>query len=107
MEDKEDHDHFTLPVSDTYYIKEDAEPSQSMMIANADDIIDVIRNVPKPEAPKVTQVLTLIHKEDNLTDLLCQFVGAGCSPGLNFESGGITALKLEISKIFRIIQSQQ
>ena len=52
-------------------------------------------------------MLTLIHKKDNLTDLLFQFVAAGYSPGVNFESGRITALKLELNKIFCIIQVQQ
>ena len=51
--------------------------------------------------------MTLIHKEDNLTDLLYQFFGAGYAPGINFESGRITALKLEINKICFIIQTQQ
>ena len=69
-ENEEYNDHFTPHVSDTYYIKEDAEPRQSKMIANVDDILNALRNVPKPEDPKEKQVLTLIHKEDNLTDLL-------------------------------------
>ena len=49
----------------------------------------------------------MIHREDNLTDLLYQFVGAGYSPGVNFESGRINALKLELNKIFCIIQTRQ
>ena len=77
------------------------------MIATIDDILQVVRETPAPEDPKEKQVLTLIHKEDNLTDLLYQFVGAGYSPGVNFESGRITALKLELNKIFCIIQTQQ
>ncbi len=52
-------------------------------------------------------MLTLIHKEDNLTDLLYQFVGAGYAPGVNFESGRISARKLELNKIFCVIQTQQ
>ena len=51
--------------------------------------------------------MTLIHKGDNHTDLLYQFIGAGYSPGGNFGSGRITALKLELNKIFCFIQSQQ
>ena len=91
------------------------------MITNIDEILQVIREMPKPvltskgrdqgETKKgekeEKQILTLIHKEDNLTDLLFQFVAAGYSPGVNFESGRITALKLELSKIFCIIQAQQ
>ena len=77
------------------------------MIATIDDILQVVREMPAPEDPKEKQVLTLIHKRDDLTDLLHQFVGAGYSPGVNFESGRITALKLELNKIFCIIQTQQ
>ena len=106
-EDEEDSDHFTPHVGDAYRIKEHAEGRQSKVLANIDDIPAVIRNVPKPEDPKVKQVLTLIHKEDNLTDSLYEFVGAGYSPGVNFESGRITALKLELNKVFCTIQSQQ
>ena len=54
------------------------------MIGNVDDILQVIREMPAPEDPKEKQVLTLIHKEDNLTDLLYQLVGAGYAPGVNF-----------------------
>ena len=77
------------------------------MITSIDDILQVVRDMLKPEDPKEKQVLTIIHKEDNLTELLYQFVGAGYSPGVNFESGRITALKLELNKIFCIIQTQQ
>ncbi len=38
-----------------------------------------------------------MHKEDTLAKLLNQFVVAGYPPGVNFELGRITALKLEIN----------
>ncbi len=60
-----------------------------------------------PRTQNKKQVLILIHKEDDLTDLLFQFVGAGYSPGVKFESGRIAALKLELNKIFCIVQAQQ
>ena len=77
------------------------------MITNIDDIWQGIRNMHQPEDPKEKQILTLIYKEDNLTGLLYQFVGAGYSPGVSFESGRFTALKLELNKICCIIQAQQ
>ena len=105
-ENEEYNDRFTPHVGDTYYIKEDAEQRQSKMFANIYDILNVIRIVPTPEEPKEKQVLTLIHKEDNLTDLLYQFIGAGYSPGVNFEPERITAWKLELNEIFCVIQFQ-
>ena len=108
LEQKQDEqDTYTPTVGEMYYINEEAKPRPAKMITNIDDILQVIRNMPQPEDPKEKQVLTLIHKEDNLTDLLYQFVGAGYSPGVNFESGRITALKLELNHIFCIIQAQQ
>jgi len=108
LEQKEDEsDHYAPTVCDTYYINDDAKPRKSKMIGNIDDILKVVREMPAPEDPKEKQVLTLIHKEDNLTDLLYQFLDAGYAPGVNFESGRITALKLELNKIFCIIQAQQ
>jgi hypothetical protein len=66
-----------------------------------------LREIAAPEDPEEKQVLTLIHKEDALTDLPYQFVGAEYYPGANFESGRITALKLQLNKIFCMIQTQQ
>ena len=122
LEQKQDEsDTYAPKVGETYYINEEAKPRQAKMIANIDDILQVIREMPKPvltpkgrdqgetkkDDKEEKQILTLIHKEDNLTDLLFQFVAAGYSPGVNFESGRITALKLELNKIFCIIQAQQ
>ncbi len=52
------------------------------------------------------QFIKLIHREDNLTDLLYQLTDAGYSP-VNFEAGQITALKLEFNKRFFLIETQQ
>ena len=42
-----------------------------------------------------------------MTDLLYQLTDVGYSPGINFEAGRITALKLEFSKRFFLIETQQ
>ena len=39
--------------------------------------------------------------------LLYQFIEAGYSPGVNFEAGRVTALKLEFNHIFCVIETQQ
>ncbi len=86
-----------------YNIDEDAKPRPTKMITNIDDILQVSGDMPKPEDAKEKQVLTVIRKEGNFTDLLYQFVGAVYSPGLNFECGRITAFRLELNGIFCII----
>ena len=95
-------------VGDTFRINEEAEVRKAKMISNIDDILNVVKEMGPAELDAkgipITRLMSLIHKEDNLTDLLYQFIGAGYAPGINFESGRITALKLEINKICFLIQ---
>ncbi len=65
------------------------------MIDNIDDILRILKGCDDKE-----QFIKLIHREDNLTDLLYHLTDAGYSPGINFEAGRITALKLEFNKRF-------
>ena len=107
QQNEENADDYTPKVGDTYHTKEDAKPRQAKMITTIDDILQVVREMPKPEDPTEKQVLTLIHKQDDLLALLDEFVKAGYSPGVCFDAGRVTALKLELNKIFCIIESQQ
>jgi hypothetical protein len=110
LEHRVEHDEddtFTPKVGDTYHINEEAKVRPVRMISDVDDILRVIREMPPPTDDKEKQILSLIHKDDNLTDLLFSFVAAGYAPGVNFESGRITALKFELNKVFCIIEAQQ
>ena len=80
---------YTPRVGETYLIKEDAKPKPAKMIANVDDILQVIRDFPKPEHPDEKQMLNLIHRDDNLTELLYQFIDVGYSPGVNFADPAV------------------
>jgi len=75
------------------------------MINNIDDILEIMRNTPETKEEK--QYIKLIHKEDDLTELLHEFIKAGYSPGINFESGRITALKVELKKVHFSVETQQ
>ena len=72
------------------------------MIDNIDDILHILKTSEEKD-----QFIKLIHREDNLTDLLYQLTDAGYSPGINFEAGRITALKLEFNKRLFLIETQQ
>ena len=74
-DDGHNSDGYTPHANATYYINEEAKPRQAKIIANIDDILGVIRDMPKQEDSKEKQALTLIRREDNLTDLLYQFAG--------------------------------
>ena len=53
------------------------------------------------------KLITWIHSRDDLLELLHQLLDAGYNPGISFEAGRLTALKLEFDGVFYIIQSQQ
>ena len=91
-----------LQVGENYLIREDAEAKPARMIDNIDDILRILKASEDTE-----QFIKLIHRADNLTDLLYQLTDAGYSPGINFESGRITALKLEFNRRFFLIETQQ
>ena len=67
---------YTPRVGETYHINEDSKPRPAEVIANIDDILQVVRDMPKPTDLKEKQILTIIHT-GYLTDLLYQLVGAG------------------------------
>ena len=110
LEQQHDEEHaesYAPKVGDTYQTREDAEPRQAKMITTIDDILQVVRDMPSPANKDEKGVLTLIHKDDDLLVLLNEFVKAGYAPGVSFDAGRVTALKLEINKIFCIIETQQ
>jgi hypothetical protein len=106
-QESDSEEHIKPRVGETFPIKEEAQARQAKMITNIDDILEVVRALPAPDKKGDKQILTLIHREDDLLKLLYQFVEAGYSPGVNFESGRVTALKLELNSIFCIIETQQ
>ena len=92
-----------MQVGENYLIREDAEAKPARTIDNIDDILRIL----KTSQEEKDQFIKLIHREDNLTDLLYQLTDVGYSPGINFEAGRITALKLEFNKRFFLIETQQ
>ncbi len=58
-------DGYTPHLNDTYHVNEEAKPRQAKMITIIVDMLQVIRDMPQPQDPKETQVLTLIQGEDN------------------------------------------
>ena len=101
FEDEEADQVHRVEVGENYLVREDAEAKPARMIDNIDDILRILKEKSDDSFVK------LIHREDNLTDLLYQLTDAGYNPGINFEAGRITALKLEFNKRFFIIEAQQ
>jgi hypothetical protein len=89
-------DHFKPKVGDNYYIKDEVKPQEYTMITDLEDILNIIKEMGDAElddkGKPVKRMLNMIHREDDLMKLLHDFIGAGYSPGVNFEAGRVTAL---------------
>ena len=81
------------------------------MIDNLEDIRGLIQEMGEPErddnGKPVRRILKMIHRDDDLMKLLHDLIQAGYSPGVNFEAGRVTALKMEFNHIFCIVETQQ
>jgi hypothetical protein len=93
-----------LTTSTDYMVKEDAKPIEAKMIDTIDDIVTIAKTIEKDSDFKL---VSLIHRQDNLIKLLNDLLEAGYNPGINFEVGRLTALKLSLNGIFFVIQTQQ
>ena len=67
------------------------------MIDTIEDIVSIAKTI---ESDKDFKLVSLIHRQDNLTKLLYDLLDAGYNPGINFEAGRLTALKLSLNGIF-------
>ncbi len=83
-------------------MRDEAEAKPARMIDNIDDILHILKEDPKG----ADSFVKLIHREDNLTNLLYALTDAGYSSGINFEAWRVTALKLEFNKRFFLIETQ-
>ena len=88
-------------------INEDAEAREAKMIDTIDDILTVAKTVEKPTEKSELKVVSLVHRQDNLTALLYDLLDAGYNPGINFEAGRLTAIKVSLNGILFMIQTQQ
>ena len=77
------------------------------IIDNVDEVLRIAREIPKATAKYEQPTVSLIHRQDNLATLLFELIDAGYNPGINFEAGRITSLKMEFNGTFYIIQTQQ
>ena len=89
-----------ITASSDYVVKEDAQARIAKMIDSIDDILKIAREIPKPKPKEEKPIISLIHRKDNLTDLLYELINAGYSPGINFEAGRLASLNMEFNGVF-------
>ena len=105
LQQKAEEDRMILKASDSYFIKEDQTVPIFRMIDGIDDIIKVDKEV---ENSKETVEIKLIHKNNNLTELIYNLKESGYEPLVKYATGHITQIELVFNKTIRIhIDSQQ
>jgi hypothetical protein len=105
LEQKHDeHDECIIKVSSDYIVREDTEQSiYHKMIDNVDDILKIIKETEQTEK----QLIYLVLRNDNLTGLYYELRSVGYDTAIKYETGRITHLIMEFSKITFIIRTQQ
>ena len=111
----EDKDEFRVYTSNEFYINEKRKPVKHFMIDSIDDIlnvIDVIKEVPTEEEPQEDEdekkeITYLVHKYDDLEELLWQLHDARYTPGIVFQAGKITSIQIEVDGMHFNIKTQQ
>jgi len=96
-----------LHVGTDYAVREDGKPMEAKMIYNVADILRILKEESSVPTVLGKKVVKLIHRDDDLMTLMHELVENGYHPGINFEAGRITALKLEFNGVFFIIETQQ
>ena len=105
LQQKAEEDRMILTASDSYFIKEDQTVPIFRMIDGIDDIIKVVKEV---ENSKGTVEIKLIHKNNNLTELIYNLKESGYEPLIKYATGHITKIELVFNKTIKIhIDSQQ
>ena len=112
-----DKDDFVVYTSNEYYIDENRTPAKHFMIDSIDDILNVINVIkevateeeePQEEDEDEKKETTyLVHKYDDLEELLWQLHDARYTPGIVFQAGKITSIQIEVDGMHFTIRSQQ
>jgi hypothetical protein len=103
LQQKNNPDEFDLKVSSTFYIREDKTVPIFRMIDNIDDIVKIVKEM--SDITTKTEV-KLVHKQNNLTELLYNLKEVGYEPAIKYQAGHITRLIVDIKPIRFCIESQ-
>jgi hypothetical protein len=101
-----------LPVvktSSNFYINNNSKAYDVFkMIDSIDDILDVVRaNAEVLKNDVDEKVFYLIHKNDDLTELLYQLQDVGYGPRIQYQCGKLTKLFMTLNKNIRVVIKTQ
>ena len=105
LQQKDVNETMFLKASENYYIPDKAVIPSFKMIDGIDDIVRIIEGL---EGKENATELHLIHKRNNMTELVYDLKDAGYEPSIKYEAGHVTRLEMTLSKTIKLrIESQQ
>jgi len=111
IDDDDGDDDMKPKVGESYVIREDAKATPAKMFKDINDINQIVAEMGPTEyddnGKPITRILKLIHQDDDLMEILNDLIEAGYYPGISFDAGRVTALKITVNYIFCIIEVQQ
>ena len=85
-----------MKASPDYNTREDNDVVHYKMIEHMDDILHIIKATPLAES-KVQHSTHLIHKDNDMEDILWQIYEARYIPQISYQAGRITWLCVEVN----------
>ena len=109
LEQKHDEDdEYVIKVSSDFKVKDDENetPIYYKMIDHIDDIIKILKLKQAVDSAE-KETIYLIHRNDDLPNLLLDLIDKCYTPGIKYETGRIINLILSLNKTILIIRTQQ
>ena len=102
--DGEEDDEFKVYASPDYRVNEEKTAAKYHMIEDADDILQILREFEDEEA---SELIYLVHKYDDLEEILWQLKERGHRPQIKHQACKISHMIMTFNKTTFIIKGQQ
>jgi hypothetical protein len=98
---------YAISPSTDYRVKDEEEEKHKYhkMISSPNDFIKILKE--HKEAKLESQIIYLVHQEDDLMGMLYELINEGYKPQIKYETGRITHLILEFNGHIFILRTQQ
>ena len=92
-----------------YYISGAEKPSKCRMFSTIDDIFDMVKEIVQSrteETKNDKDYLELVHQENDLNKIFCDFKSVGYEPSIVQKAGAISYLKGDFNNVYFCIKTQ-
>ena len=91
-----------------YYISDAEKPSKCRMFSTIDDIFDMVKEIVQSrteETKHEKSYLELVHQENDLNKIFCDFKSVGYEPSIVQKAGAISYLKGDFNNVYFCIKT--